>query len=101
VAYVQELLCNHRFGRRLNAQAVVDAWVAGKIFMLPTMDSIKRGLILSFLAVMVIWLFWCGRQFNENNYTLFPAVMCAAECVLLILTAAAILRRNVEGEVDE
>ncbi len=69
--------------------------------MWPSMDALKRYLISSFLLMTVGWLWWCGSRFNENNYTLFPAGMCAAECVVLILIAAAIVKRDAEGEVDE
>ena len=100
-ARLEELLCNNRYGRRNCGQAVVDVWVVGVFFMWPTMDFTKRGLILFCLLAATGWLAWCGSRYNDANYTLFPAVMCAAECVVLILIARVIAKRDLEGEVDE
>ena len=72
--------------------------VVWKFFMSQMMDSLKRILFPTFFFLVAAWLVWCGNVYNDKNYSLIPAFMCAAESILLIITGAAIIRRQAESE---
>ena len=69
--------------------------------MLPKLDLFKRCLTLLFFFLIAAYLVWCGNTYNDRNYSLIPAVMCAAESILLMITGAAMIRRRAESEFDE
>ncbi len=62
------------------------------------MDSLKRILFPTFFFLVAAWLVWCGNVYNDKNYSLIPAFMCAAESILLIIKGAAIIRMQAETE---
>ena len=95
----EELLCNHRFGRRYYAQAISRSLGLSGSFLCRRYGFFEAyGLIPTFFFSVAAWLVWCGNVYNDKNYSLIPAVMCAAESILLIITGAAIIRRQAESE---
>ena len=66
---------------------------------MPNLDSVKRYLTLVFFFAIAAYLIWCGNAYNDKNYSLIPAIMCAAESILLMITGAALMRRR--SEFDE
>jgi hypothetical protein len=64
-------------------------------------ELVKRYLILVGFFAGAAYLVWCGNRYNDKNYSLIPALMCAAESVVLMLTGAAMMRRHAESEGDE
>ena len=69
--------------------------------MLQKWDSLKRWLILGIFFSVAGYLVWCGDHYSDRNYSIIPAVMCAAESIVLMITGAALMRRRPESEFDE
>ena len=45
--------------------------------MFQMMDRLKRILFPTFFFLGAAWLVWCGNVYNDKNYSLIPAFMCA------------------------
>ena len=61
-------------------------------------DAVKKVLTFLFFFGIAGYLVWCGNRYNDRNYSLIPAMMCAAESVLLMITGAAMIRTFADDE---
>ena len=72
-----------------------------EVVMSEKFEVVKRAFILIGLFLVAGWLVWCGNTYNDRNYSLIPAVMCAAESMLLMFIAVALMKRREESESGE
>jgi len=64
-------------------------------------DRLKRIVLLLLFFGGALWLTWCGERYEDNHNSTLPALMCAVEAIVLILTGAAIMAERSEPEMRE
>src|SRR5689334_5893258 len=69
-----------------------------EVHMLQKFEVVKRAMIVTFFVVAAAWLVWRGNSYNDINYSLVPAVMCALESLVLVMTGIALARRRRESD---
>src|SRR5436189_5981088 len=75
-----------------------DGWVVGNLFMFNIVfGRIKRMLILGIFLVAAVWLTWRGEAYDDRHNSGLPAIMCAIEAMVLVMTGAALAARRSEG----
>jgi hypothetical protein len=87
----EELLCKGEARGRTTAQAVINGWVVGMLFYAEFNDNrAKRGVVMIGFLGAAIWLSWCGERYDDRHNSALPAVMCAVESIVLVITGAAL-----------
>jgi uncharacterized membrane protein len=64
-------------------------------------EVVKRAMIFAIFVVAAAWLVWRGNSYNDLNYSLVPAVMCALESLVLVMTGIALARRRNGSEAKD
>jgi hypothetical protein len=61
----------------------------------------KRGVVMTVFLGAAIWLSWRGERYDDRHNSALPALMCAVEAIVLVITGAAISLRRAEAELEE
>ena len=64
-------------------------------------SRLKRALILGAFLLAAVWLVWRGEAYDDRHNSALPAIMCAVESLVLVITGAAIAARKQGGDFDE
>ena len=64
-------------------------------------SRLKRVLILGAFSFAAIWLVWRGEVYDDRHNSALPAIMCAIESLVLVITGAAMAARQNESDVYE
>jgi hypothetical protein len=72
----------------------------GICFMFNLFVRLKRVLILGAFFVAAVWLAWCGETYNDRHNSPLPAIMCAVESLVLVITGAALAGQRPEREFE-
>lgn len=97
-------MCNRLARRPFYAQAMMDGLVLGcwEDFMFNlVVIRLKRVLILGAFLLAAIWLVWRGEAYDDRHNSALPAIMCAIESLVLVITGAAIAARKLESNPEE
>ena len=61
----------------------------------------KRGVVMIGFLGAAIWLSWCGERYDDRHNSALPAVMCATESIVLVITGAALSMRSADARFEE
>ena len=63
-------------------------------------SRLKRALILGAFLLAAVWLVWRGEAYDDRHNSALPAIMCAVESLVLVITGAALAGRQAERKFD-
>lgn len=64
-------------------------------------SRLKRVLILGAFLIAAVWLIWRGEAYDDRHNSAIPAIMCAVESLVLVMTGTAIAARKQGGNFDD
>jgi hypothetical protein len=64
-------------------------------------SRLKRALILGAFLLAAVWLVWRGEAYDDRHNSALPAIMCAIESLVLVMTGAAIAARKQGSNFDD
>ena len=64
-------------------------------------SRLKRALILGAFLLAAIWLVWRGEAYDDRHNSALPAIMCAVESLVLVITGAALAAKKSTAEFGE